>query len=257
MTPTQPPTNLSDLKRILAEDDFLREIACPKSKCEVVLEKFLTNYAPLLETKKTILKLSNAELPVLILGETGTGKELIAEALHGDRKGKFVPVNCSGIPGELLESEFFGSIKGAFTGAIDKTGYVKEAENGTLFLDEIGDMPPLLQAKILRLLQGKRFRRVGSSSEECANFRLVSATNKMDIESSNGLFRIDLYYRISGTVIKLPSLKERGVGDIGIIVDKFARKELVGKIHEHLQGVNLKGNVRQLLNIIEEFNVLY
>lgn len=257
---SQPPS-LAELAALAANDQFIADVL--KTPCEKKLDEMLTCYEPLILLKKTILKLALANLPVLILGETGTGKELVAEALHisPQRLGKFVPVNCAGIPSELLESEFFGSVKGAFTGAENKTGYVKEAENGTLFLDEIGDMPSILQSKILRVLETKRYRRVGTTTEEVASFRLVSATNKVSIDCPhNSSFREDLYYRLCGTCLRLPPLRERGVEDIKLLVDRFTRPDkpaLKERILADLAGKDLKGNIRQLRNIIEEHNVLY
>jgi transcriptional regulator with PAS, ATPase and Fis domain len=254
------PSVTQDIKQLLANDPLLEEALYESSGCGQVLKNFLTVYEPLVKLKREIIpKLSTSNLSILILGETGTGKEMIAESIHAGsgRVGKFVPVNCSGIPSELLESEFFGCVKGAYTGAItDRNGYVKEADNGTLFLDEIGDMPSLLQAKILRLCQSKRYRRVGSSTEDVSNFRLVTATNKFDIESSTS-FRLDLYYRIAGSVIKLPNLAKRGIEDIKLIVKTFSRSPAITeKILEDVTAKTLKGNVRELLNIIEEHNVL-
>jgi transcriptional regulator with PAS, ATPase and Fis domain len=256
------PRSLKELKELSASDDFLNEVSNMAGFLEPAaktLEKLLTNYEPLKEIKKKIVKLSRLDisLPILILGETGTGKELVAEALHGARKGSFVPINCGAIPSELLESEFFGCVKGAYTGASqDRVGYVKYAEGGTLFLDEIGELPKQLQAKLLRVLQTKKYRRVGSTVEESINFRLVSATNRNDLDDAPD-FRLDLYYRIAGHIIKLPNLADRGAEDIKLIVNKFATNpEVAKKILNDVLGQKLKGNVRQLLNIIDEHNVL-
>jgi len=153
--------------------------------------------------------------PVLILGETGTGKEMVAKAIHelGDRKDKpFVPINCAGFPEHLLESELFGHVRGAFTGAIkDKQGLVEEAEGGTLFLDEIGDMPIHLQAKLLRLLNDGAYRKVGDTRETKAEVRIIAATNKplLDRAQREGGLRSDLFYRLSGIPIKLPLLRDQ------------------------------------------------
>lgn len=251
----------TNLPNPLDNDPLFQEALREQSATGKVLKNFLTVYEPLVELKNVIIpKLAPSNLPILILGETGTGKEMIAEALHGDRpKNKFIPVNCSGIPSELLESEFFGCVKGAYTGANnDRNGYVYEADGGTLFLDEIGDMPPLLQSKLLRLLQCRRFRKVGSVKEETSNFRLVSATNKFDLEKSKE-FRLDLFYRIAGHIIKLHPLHKRGLPDIELIVNRFVipnREDIKKKILEDITGKELKGNVRELLNIIEEHNVL-
>lgn len=229
----------------------------------VALDKIITCYQPLVEIKERVKLLAPTNLSVLILGETGTGKELIAEALHigSGRKGNFVPVNCAGIPDTLLEAEFFGSVKGAYTGSVgDREGYVSEARDGTLFLDEIGDMPPLLQSKLLRLLGPcKTFRKVGSNKLETTNFRLVAATNKNLLATNS--FRPDLYYRIAGTTLILPSLGERGFTDCILIIHKFAKNQRVidtiaAKLNIGTEGYNLQGNIRELLNIIEEQNIL-
>lgn len=252
-----------EITQLLKNDPLFNEIKEELTPTGRVLKNFLTVYDPLLKLKQeTIPKLAPSLLPILILGETGTGKEMIAEALHHggqpERRGKLVKVSCCSIPSELLESEFFGAIKGAYTGCTqDKEGYVKEAENGTLFLDEIGDMPLLLQGKLLRVLQDKKYRRVGSTKEESSNFRLVTATNRFNIEEETDRFRSDLYYRIRGSVIKLPNLAKRGIEDIKLIVNHFAKtKEIAVKILGDVTARELKGNVRELLWIIEEHNVL-
>jgi two-component system response regulator PilR (NtrC family) len=262
MSNPPPPQNLKELQALSATDDFLNEVSSKAGflePAERVLEKLLTDYAELKEIKKRVIKLSRLDIniPILILGETGTGKELVAEALHGARKGNFVPINCGAIPTELLEAEFFGATKGAYTGATsDRIGYVKQAENGTLFLDEIGELPKHLQAKLLRVLQTKKYRQVGSPVEQSINFRLISATNRKDLDDSTD-FRLDLYYRIAGHLICLPNLADRGAEDIKLIVNKFAASsEIAKKILNDVLGQKLKGNVRQLLNIIEEHNVL-
>jgi transcriptional regulator with PAS, ATPase and Fis domain len=260
-TPNPEPTR-EEVHKLLEEDDkLLKEAIYECSPWGKVLKNFLTVYPPLVAIKMELIpKLSPSDISVLILGETGTGKEMIAESLHGDRKGKLVKVSCCSIPGELLESEFFGAKKGAYTGlTYDKEGYIKEAENGTLFLDEIGDMPLLLQGKLLRVLQDKKFRRVGDTKEESSNFRLVSATNRFDIKKETDRFRSDLYHRIAGTVVKLPSLSKRGVEDIKLIVETYTTKgraDIAEKILSDVTARNLDGNVRELLNIIQEHNVL-
>lgn len=254
----KPKLTKQDLLKQLDDDPLFKEIEHETTPTGRILKDFLTVYEPLVLLKNiTIPKLAPSNLPILILGETGTGKELIARSLHNNRKGNFVAVNCGGIPGELLESEFFGCVKGAYTGAYnDRQGYIKEAEGGTLFLDEIGDLPGLLQAKILRLLQSGKYRRVGSAVEETSSFRIVSATNIFDIGDSHS-FRLDLYYRIAGSIIKLPSLQKRGVEDIKLIVERFSRNQQIAeKILSDVTARPLKGNVRELLNIIEEHNVL-
>lgn len=258
MTPVKVNENIP----INPEDDPLfKEALFDSTPLGKVLKNFLTVYPPLLDLKDNILpKLALSNLRVLILGETGTGKEMIAEAIHAGSlcKGKFVPVNCACIPSELMESEFFGHVKGAFTGAVgDKEGYVKEAEQGTLFLDEIGDMPLLLQSKLLRVLESKKYRRVGSPEEKLANFRLVTATNRFDLLAQGSGFRADIYYRIAQYVVKLPSLDKRGIEDIKLIVRNRCQDERIcQKILDDVTGKSLDGNVRELINIIENHKVM-
>jgi len=202
---------------------------------------------------------------VLILGESGTGKELISRAIHfgSSRKDQpFVAVNCSAIPSELADAEFFGHSKGAFTGAInDRSGYFSQADNGTLFLDEIGDMPLTLQAKLLRVLEDGKVSPVGSNTINKVNVRIVAATN-VDLRGKvkAKTFRQDLYYRLSGYVITLPALRER-INDIPYLTDHFLtqlaqqmgrEKSAITEQAMHvLQSYHFSGNVRELKNLIE------
>jgi DNA-binding NtrC family response regulator len=201
---------------------------------------------------------------VLLLGESGTGKELVAKALHtvSPRAAQaFVAVNCAAIPENLLESELFGHIKGAFTGAVkDRKGRFKEADKGTIFLDEIGEMAVGLQAKLLRVLQEKRFTPVGSDREVSADFRVVAATN-VNLESmvQKGMFREDLYHRLYVFPLRLPSLRERR-SDIGLLAEHFRleanaqfRRAVDGfdaSVLAALEAFDWPGNVRQLENTI-------
>ncbi|WP_156289699.1 sigma 54-interacting transcriptional regulator [Oceanobacillus salinisoli] len=204
---------------------------------------------------------------VLITGESGTGKELLAEGIHktSERKGKFIKVNCSAIPEELLESEFFGYADGAFTGAKKggKPGKFELANNGTLFLDEIGEMPLALQAKLLRVLQEQEFERVGATTTTKVNVRIISATNKDLLELvKEGKFREDLYYRIDVIQLRIPQLKER-LDDIPILCRHFieelnkkanTEKNITGvspEVIKVFQNYHWPGNVRQLQNILE------
>ena len=226
------------------------------------LEQFITTDPEMLALKDTVARLANKSINVLILGETGTGKELIAHALHGERKGNFVAVNCAGVPSELLESEFFGHERGAFTGAVQhQDGYIAQAQDGTLFLDEIGDLPMLLQSKLLRFLQDKRFRTVGGTKEHQSNCRIVCATNQnIPTMIARRRFRSDLYYRIKGTVLKLKPLSDRPEADVQTIVSKFSKRADKPAFAEYLIGLiksdTLQGNVRELLSMIEEDNIL-
>jgi DNA-binding NtrC family response regulator len=203
----------------------------------------------------------------LLLGESGTGKELVARAIHdaSDRRDRpFVPVECSGLTESLFESELFGHERGAFTGAhAAKPGLVEAAKGGTLFLDEVGDIPPLLQVKLLRLLETRTFRRVGSVEPQEANFRLVCATHR-DLGQlvAAGEFRQDLYYRICAFPIPLPPLRERRE-DIPLLVETLLRRipgaqhlRLSDEARDCLRGYGFPGNIRELRNILERAAVL-
>src|SRR5436190_17136581 len=197
---------------------------CPLNT-QRILNEFLTQDEDLMILKRRVMKLSLSEIPVLITGETGVGKELIARALHGDRRGRFVGVNCGGIPDTLLESEFFGCEPGAFTGAIKRRGYFQEADNGTLFLDEIGELPSLLQCKLLRVLQERRLRPVGSTQEISVICRIVSATNReIGKLKDSGEFRLDLFYRLAATIIHIKPLRER-INDLRLLLSRHGISE--------------------------------
>ncbi|MBN2808698.1 MAG: sigma-54-dependent Fis family transcriptional regulator [Deltaproteobacteria bacterium] len=234
---------------------------------------FIGASEPMKEVYRQILKVALADSSVLIRGESGTGKELAARALHrlGRRSGKpFVPVNCGAIPRDLLESELFGYVKGAFTGAhSDRIGRVEMAEGGTIFLDEIGDMEPLLQVKILRLLQEKTIEPLGWRKEpKRVDVRIVSATNR-DLEQDiiSEKFREDLYYRLNVVPLKLPPLRQRP-GDIEGLAEFFLERfnagfESADKVSGItpealwlLQNHNWPGNVRELENVIERAAVM-
>jgi two-component system NtrC family response regulator len=174
---------------------------------------------------RIVEKVAPSNVSVLLLGESGTGKELVARAIHArsDRKNKrFVAINCAAIPEQLLESELFGYEKGAFTGAHDrKPGRLELANEGTLFLDEIGDLSIVAQAKLLRVLEERRFERLGGNRSIAVDFRLISATNRpLDLFVRDGRFREDLYYRVNAFAIRLPSLRERPV-DIPVLAQRF------------------------------------
>ncbi len=213
---------------------------------------------------KMIEKVGQRDHPVLILGESGTGKELVARSIHylGPRKDKpFVPVECSALVPTLVESELFGYTRGAFTGALQaKQGLMESANGGTLFLDEIGEMSLEMQAKLLRSLQQKEIKPVGSTERRPINVRIVAATNR-DLEwaTKNGLFRQDLYFRLNVVQIKLPPLRERK-SDIPLLVTTFLEKllrtsdtprELTEDAMRRLMAYDWPGNVRELENAIE------
>jgi DNA-binding NtrC family response regulator len=206
-------------------------------------------------------RVAPTDTTVLLTGESGTGKEVIARAVHDSSlraAGPFVPVDCSGIAETLFESELFGHDRGAFTGAFSlKTGLVEEAEGGTLFLDEVGDIPMSLQVKLLRLIESKCFRRVGNPRCIPSNFRLICATNR-DLESriSEGLFRQDLYFRISAFPIRLPRLRER-LDDLELLVESMRARfggsgvQIDSGAWRVLREYDFPGNVRELGNLIE------
>ena len=219
----------------------------------------------MLEIFDLIRDLADSNAPVLVHGESGTGKELVAAAIHNEglRAGKlFVPVNCGALPESLLESELFGHVKGAFTGAIrDKKGRFELADGGTIFLDEIGDIPPSMQVRLLRVLQEGRFERVGSEKTLQVNVRLISATNKdLQEEIAAGTFREDLYYRLSVVPVALPPLRKRR-NDIPLLVDYVLKRELesAGKSNitvapetlDMMMSYDWPGNVRELQNWIQ------
>lgn len=215
-------------------------------------------------------KVSSTDTTVLLLGETGTGKEVFAQAIHYEsaRKRKpFVALNCSAFPKDLLESELFGHAEGAFTGATkSKKGYIEEAHEGTLFLDEIGEMNIDLQSKLLRVLETGDFYRVGESKSRHANVRFIAATNRNpEKESESGNFRQDLFYRLSVFTIALPPLRERS-DDIPLLANYFIKQfslktnksepAMTGSFLKALQHHPWKGNIRELKNVIERSVIL-
>ncbi len=224
----------------------------------------------IIEIKEMIAKVAPSDARVLITGGNGTGKELVARSLHDNsnrNKMPFIEVNCAAIPGELIESELFGHVKGAFTSAIkDKKGKFELADGGTLFLDEIGDMSLAAQAKVLRALQENVIQRVGSERDIKVNCRVLAATNKdLQKEIAEGRFREDLYHRLAVILIHVPSLNDRS-DDIPLLADYFmssicsehgvAKKTFTKEAYKNLQEVNWTGNIRELRNIIERLIIL-
>ena len=217
------------------------------------------------QLKTTIAKLARSQAPVFIHGASGTGKELVAKQIHEQSprsSGAFVPVNCGAIPESLMESEFFGHVKGSFTGAIeDKQGLFSAAHHGTLFLDEVADLPLSMQVKLLRAIQEKAVKSVGGVEEVGIDTRILSATHKnLEIEVEKGNFRQDLYYRLNVIKLDVPSLQERG-NDILLLAEYFLdliaerwempKAQLSNKSIELLSNYNFPGNVRELENILE------
>ncbi|MBF0242975.1 MAG: sigma-54-dependent Fis family transcriptional regulator [Desulfamplus sp.] len=227
--------------------------------------KIVGNSSGMIRIYNVISQVAGTKTNVLISGESGTGKELIARALHdmSDRNDKpFVVVNCGGIPENLIESEFFGHVKGSFTGAIsDKKGLFEAAHQGTIFLDEIGELSPMLQVKLLRALQETVVKPVGSTREISVDVRIISATNKnLEEEVVKGNFREDLFFRLNVIPIKVPPLRDRR-GDIEILANHFAEKysksmgKDIAKLSSYaisfLNKYTFPGNVRELENLIE------
>jgi len=229
-------------------------------------QEIVTQDAKMLKILDTVKQVASRNATVLIRGETGTGKELIARALHYHSprtlKGEFVPVNCAAVPAELLESQMFGHEKGAFTGATDRyTGRFEQADGGTLFLDEIGELSPPLQAKLLRVLQDKLIERVGGRERISVNVRILASTNaNLEAKRDAGAFREDLYYRLNVVQIYIPPLRDRD-GDIPLLAEHFLKlhseqenKSFLGFTEEAMDmlcAYHWPGNVRHLGNIIK------
>jgi two-component system, NtrC family, nitrogen regulation response regulator NtrX len=226
--------------------------------------------APIKEIKKMLERVAPTESRVLITGQNGTGKELVARWIHEKSNrsdGPIVEVNCAAIPSELIESELFGHKKGSFTGAIaDKPGKFESANGGTLFLDEIGDMSNDAQAKVLRALQESKITRVGDNKEIKVDVRVLAATNKdLREEIAAGRFREDLYHRLAVIVVRVPSLNERRE-DIPLLLEHFNRriaddyghspKQFTPDAMKALQEYNWTGNIRELANVIERLFIL-
>src|SRR5207237_1981104 len=223
------------------------------------------NSAKMQQVFKMIERVADTDSTILILGESGTGKELVAKALHFNSRRQFspfVPVNCSALPENLLESELFGHRKGAFTGAInDKKGIFQEVDGGTIFLDEVGTMSAMLQSRLLRVLQEREVRRVGENTPIYVNVRVVAATNEpLEKRLKEGTFREDLYYRLNVIPIPLPGLRERRE-DIPLLVAHFLKGKINPRTNkpyqitreamEILSAHDWPGNVRELENAVE------
>jgi two-component system, NtrC family, nitrogen regulation response regulator NtrX len=225
---------------------------------------------PIQKIRETIEKVAPTDARILITGENGVGKELVARWVHEKSNraaGPLIEVNCAAIPGELIESELFGHEKGSFTSAVkQRIGKFEQANTGTLFLDEIGDMSPSAQAKVLRALQEGKITRVGGEKDISVDVRVIAATNKdllKEVEEKN--FRLDLYHRLSVIIIHVPSLNERK-DDIPLLIDKFmqdicneygiARKGIDEEAIRALQEYNWTGNIRELRNVVERLIIL-
>ncbi len=258
--PTTPPPKLSSthinlrghlLKAGLGE--IADDLGYLATSAQVVLDKWITEDPAMEQLKKLIIELSEYDQSVLIFGETGTGKEMLARALHGDRLGKFVAINCAAMPSELLESELFGHVKGSFTGATsDKRGLLAEAEDGTMFLDEIGDMPVPMQAKLLRVIQERSIRPVGSTVTIPIKCRFVCATHRNidQIELNNYTevpFRADLYWRIAAFTVRITPLRLRTCDIIALIHGKYDTEGMLSDEEiDAIASLPLYGNCREL-----------
>ncbi len=265
------PLILDELRHLMSrlmERRFLRgEVHTLRARLgeELAVNELIGNSSPMQDVKDIIAKVAVTDSPVLIEGESGTGKELVAAAIHrlSERaKMPFIPVNCSAIPGELLESEFFGHVRGAFSGAVsDSLGLFRGANQGTIFLDEIAELPPALQVKLLRVLQEMQVRPVGSTKAHPVDVRVIAATNRnLEQAMAQGTFRQDLFYRLNVVRIKLPPLRQRR-DDIPALVNHFLRRfnrrfrrEVRGITPEAvaaLTAYDFPGNVRELENMVE------
>ena len=228
-------------------------------------EGIIGNSPEMLRIYNLISRIAPTPASILIYGESGTGKELVAQAIHNlsnVRHKPFVPITCSAIPESLLESELFGHVKGAFTGAIsNKIGLFELADGGSVFLDEIGELTPLIQTKLLRVLQERELKRVGDTDTIKVNVRIIAATNKnLEEEIISGRFREDLFYRLAVVPLRVPPLRERK-GDVPLLVNHFLKKysDKMGKNVQEISSYSMSvlmeydfpGNVRELENIIE------
>jgi two-component system response regulator PilR (NtrC family) len=267
----QKPFQMDDIrlvvKNALEKKKLQKDVSILKNQLKIPsIENIIGASSVMQDLFNIITKSASSSANVLIIGESGTGKELVAKAVHNmsERKDNhFVAVNCAAIPEGLLESELFGYMKGAFTGASsNKQGLFELANDGTLFLDEIGEMPHSLQAKLLRVLEGGTFRRVGGVSDITVDVRLVAATNKnLSDLIENGQFREDLYFRLNVLSLKIPPVRDRR-DDIPLLVNHFLEKyagenkTFSRDAMTMLQNYRWKGNVRELENIIERVLLL-
>jgi DNA-binding NtrC family response regulator len=259
---------LAALFRLRAENHRLQRLVEQEESAmpvhRGVIEGIVGQSPAIRQVETLVSRVARRDVPICVLGESGTGKELVARAIHlqsARRQKQFTAVNCAALPENLIESELFGHVRGAFTGADrDRAGLIEATDGGTLFLDEIGELPLTAQAKLLRFLQEGEFRRVGEATNRTADVRLVSATNrKLDAAVEQGRFRDDLYYRIRGVEVLLPPLRERG-GDILLLVAHFLRMErerhgagpalLSADVEAIFTTYSWPGNVRELQNTI-------
>ena len=263
------PVDIDELGLIVARAFHLHEIESENRRLEgdggaTVLGSILTAAPEMAKVAKTIERVASADVAVMLLGASGTGKELLARAVHekSGRKGAFVAINCAAIPENLLEAELFGYERGAFTGAVkSNVGKIELAQGGTLFLDEVGDIPLPLQVKLLRFLQERVIERIGGRQPIAVDTRIVCATHQdLDAMIANGRFRDDLYYRLAEIVVKIPSLAQRA-GDAVLLarhfVNRFGRelnssvKSLSADALAAIDAYPWPGNVRELENRVK------
>lgn len=269
-TLTSPPT-LKNLRIAIQNIKmFYLEKSSGESSSAILFRSLIGISKPIARVRTLIEQVADTGANVLILGDSGTGKEVVARNLHyhSDRKDKpFVPINCGAIPAELLESELFGHEKGAFTGAITaRQGRFELAEGGTLFLDEIGDIPLPMQVKLLRVIQERIFERVGSNKSITSNVRIIAATHRnLEHEIAEGRFREDLFYRLNVFPIEMPSLAER-VEDIPLLLEELVLRlennkrgsvRLTPAAISMLQQYQWPGNVRELSNLVERLLIMF
>jgi DNA-binding NtrC family response regulator len=260
---------LITIRNAMDKNQLISETKVLKRKVSKVQE-MIGESDPMLKIKETIEKVAPTEARIMITGDNGAGKELVARWIHeksSRASGPLIEVNCAAIPSELIESELFGHEKGSFTSAIkQRIGKFEQANGGTLFLDEIGDMSASAQAKVLRALQEGKITRVGGDKDISVDVRVIAATNKdllKEVEEKN--FRLDLYHRLSVIIIHVPSLNERKE-DIPLLVDKFlgdicaeygiAKKSIDKEAITALQQHNWTGNIRELRNVVERLIIL-
>ncbi|MFO7552043.1 MAG: sigma-54 dependent transcriptional regulator [Haliea sp.] len=262
---------LLTVERLLANRKLKAEVSAYRDAlAEAPFHGMVATSPPMTNLFDQIRRIAQAEGPILVLGESGTGKELVARSLHQEssrHEGPYLAVNCGGIPGELMESEFFGHTSGAFTGARrDRAGLLQEADGGTLLLDEIGEMPLALQAKLLRVLEDGQVRPVGSDRESRVDVRIIAATNRdLQVAVAEGAFREDLYFRLETFSLRVPPLRERGE-DLMRLADffllRFAARRFAAQGNHTLRGFSdaaraaleaypFPGNVRELENAVE------
>lgn len=250
-------------KKLLGENLLLKT----QLKMQSEQKNIITNSNLMIEILESVKKIAKSDFPVLICGESGVGKELIAKAIHDASafsEGPFIPINCGAIPETMLESELFGHEKGAFTGAhVKKLGLIEIANNGTLFLDEIGELASQLQVKLLRVIETGSFLRVGGVKEIKVNVRFISATNRdLKSDAEKTVFRTDLFYRISALTINIPPLRERRE-DIPLLVNHFIKSDASFRNKRFdkdalriLSEYSWPGNVRELQNMVHRILLL-